>query len=314
VGESRTISFYYYGTYGTALNPYIGGQTGTLLFYADNAISGNGTTSIKLPVTENEWNRITFTIKNTGTTEATYNWGWMILHSNAITVTLDNTNYWKFTGIQVEQKDYATPFAYTTRDGIVTDYSTNAYNTTLSSATSPTWTDDSIIGTGAYKFDGVNDTITIPNIGLTQNIFSLSMWIKPAVDGSGVPMILVPQSNGIDQMIRYSYTSTNICLYIVESSDTNGRSFCSAGGSVPKDKWANIVVILNNQTVQLYVNGTKIADSVETIPIGLWSAQWVLGQRGNSTYYYKGLIDDVLIYRRILTSDEIKRFYDIAIS
>jgi hypothetical protein len=112
--EERTVSFYYFGTYGTSLSPYIS-SVGNIRLFADNALSGNGSLKLTIPCKVNEWQRITFRVKNIDTTNSTFNWGWLVLHAETETCILGNNECWKFTAVQVERKSFPTAYLSGTR-------------------------------------------------------------------------------------------------------------------------------------------------------------------------------------------------------
>ncbi|MDD4027563.1 MAG: prepilin-type N-terminal cleavage/methylation domain-containing protein, partial [Bacilli bacterium] len=112
----------------------------------------------------------------------------------------------QYTMPQIEQKAYATPFVNGSRTGTVKDYSINNNNAPLSEITTPRWTDQS------YSFDGINDTIIIPNLGFTQNVFTVSMWIKPSQSLSTRSFFLTPQSAGIDHYLEYDSANQKVNL------------------------------------------------------------------------------------------------------
>lgn len=207
--------------------------------------------------------------------------------------------------IQVEQKAYATPFVVGSRTGIIKDYSSNDNSSSLTVATTPRWTEN------GYEFDGINDTIIIPNLGFTQNVFTVSMWIKPSQSLSTRSFFLTPQSAGIDHYLEYDSVNQKVNLVITELADVNARAISLPNNSVPKDKWTHIAFSINNQNIKMYVNGEKTVDNIQIDPIALWSSVWYLGQRGNNTYYYKGLFDDIRIYNRSLSENEIAQIYNL---
>jgi hypothetical protein len=106
--EERIISFYYFGTYGTKINPYIGGLSGNITLYSDDAWAGNGSTGLTFIVPVNQWKRITIKIKNNDATPSIISWAWCALHHNASPSIIGNNECWKFTGIQSERTKYAT--------------------------------------------------------------------------------------------------------------------------------------------------------------------------------------------------------------
>jgi CubicO group peptidase (beta-lactamase class C family) len=76
-------------------------------------------------------------------------------------------------------------------------------------------------------------------------------------------------------------------------------------------KWYHLVYLINNagHKVSVYINGK----SIKTFSIGeIKSSQGplLLGYQGDDRTYYNGLLDETLIYNRLLTEDEIQRLYN----
>lgn len=113
VGTTKIISFWYYGTYGTTITPYNSDSSATLYYMLADGSWSSGSTSIIIPVIENEWQRIIIKMVNSGT--AGTGLTWIALHSNNFAVILSNSEYWMFTGWQVETSLYPTPFIAGTR-------------------------------------------------------------------------------------------------------------------------------------------------------------------------------------------------------
>jgi hypothetical protein len=75
-------------------------------------------------------------------------------------------------------------------------------------------------------------------------------------------------------------------------------------------EWTHITISINDKDIKIYINGKLDSQYSETIDIGDWSGNWVVGQRGNSTYWYNGLIDEVKIYNTALTPEEVLLDYN----
>jgi hypothetical protein len=258
-------------------------------------------------IERDKWIKKTITIK-THSDDAVVD-GYIIRNFCYATGANPNGGYLYMTEPQIELSSYATLFTIGVREGIITDYSINDEVAILDSRTTPKWIEEK--NNGYYEFDGETTSIKTPNIELTENIFTTSLWLKPNLDYSTTSRFLTPRSNGIDQFVAYDAYNERIYISIVEKSDTNTRIIYSPVGSVPKDSWSNIEISIDKDTIRIYINGKLEAESIQTDPIGIWNSYWTLGQRSNDTYYYKGLIDDFKIYKRVLSSDEIKYQYDM---
>ena len=158
------------------------------------------------------------------------------------------------------------------------------------------------------EFDGIDDYVSLlhPRVGASPALFTISGWIKPKNTSS---RFLTPQSYGQDSFIYF--VTSRIGVEICETSDLNGRRHESSSGSVPLNQWAHFTVIVDdaNNNVRIYINGILKADVTDTVPIANWDSEWILGQRGNATYYYQGLMDTFRVYNTALSSAQIKKEY-----
>jgi len=158
------------------------------------------------------------------------------------------------------------------------------------------------------EFDGDGDYVSFPHpsVGASPVLFTISGWIKPKNTSS---RFLTPQSYGPDHYLHF--ITSRIGVEICETSDTNERSHESPSGSVPLNQWTHFEVSVDdaNNNIKIYINGNLRANVIDTVPIANWDSGWILGQRGNSTYYYQGSVDTFRVYNAALSSFQIKRNY-----
>ncbi len=71
--------------------------------------------------------------------------------------------------------------------------------------------------------------------------------------------------------------------------------------------WYNVVVTHAKGVTKLYVNGVLEGSDESGLPImGYREARYVIGMSGNGRYAYNGAIDDLRVYKRVLTEREIQ--------
>jgi prepilin-type N-terminal cleavage/methylation domain-containing protein len=161
----------------------------------------------------------------------------------------------------------------------------------------------------ALDFDGIDDWINIPRVPafpISPNVFTIVGLINP---GNQYARFLTPQSNGVDQWLGFSPTSGWLEVQITETADVNNRNRTSTAGSVPVGKWTHFAVSINDKKIKIYINGALNAEYTESINIGDWVGNWVIGQRGISTDWYKGTLDELRVYGAVLSAADIKRLY-----
>ena len=175
------------------------------------------------------------------------------------------------------------------------------------------WVADGKFG-GAYQFSITNltDRIVIPNSDtLNPDNITVAAWVK-AADTDGF------WNRIVDKDFRNAY-----CLDL--GGDYNGKvhrgklqfetskGAIEASGRVLNDnKWHHVAAVYDGQTIRCYLDGTGPNHPVKT-PGPLKKSGWDLCI-GNSVVNYgtdeflafNGLIDEVRIYNRALSPDEIK--------
>ena len=152
-------------------------------------------------------------------------------------------------------------------------------------------------------FNGTNTFFRIPQLvasGAT-NRFTVVCLLKPQVAG----IIMCPNSQGVDQFLRYDETNERVVLQITESADTNGRGYSSPVGSVPLNQWSFVAFSIDATDVALYVGGLYADGVVGTGPIGSWHGHWDIGRRANGTVYYGGRLKELRFYDRRLSPEEV---------
>ena len=164
----------------------------------------------------------------------------------------------------------------------------------------PVWTPDGKIG-GAYHLDGNDDYIIIPyDTSLTPNEFTVSLWAKSDVDetsaffrsaggnGYGYGFALL-QSSGGAAVLRWG-------------DGTNPDGSISISGN--PTSWRHIAGTYDGSTMMLIVNGTYEGEDT-TVNFNYLNTQdaWIGSSSGVEEF--DGIIDEVRIYNRTLSSGEI---------
>ncbi len=168
---------------------------------------------------------------------------------------------------------------------------------------------DGVPGTGgsALSFDGVGDYVDLSGKGLNHpNTYNgsatVSIWVKP-----------FRHSNGFARYIAgFHYWTINSTgrLQNMVNKPSQGVNYWLYGSSViPVNEWSHVVYkIKDNVAVEYYVNGVLDArHESEHLAIISYSASSAVGATFNS--FFEGLLDDVRIYSRALTAQEVQTLY-----
>ncbi|MCK4663848.1 MAG: cadherin domain-containing protein [Bacteroidales bacterium] len=160
----------------------------------------------------------------------------------------------------------------------------------------------------AYAFDGIGAYIDINTVLLPidGSDFSISLWVNSNnnIDGNIHTIFSQYQSNPAGRFHIYEYDG----LFKVFS----GANEYPSGNAyelfnVTNNIWTNITIVNEENLVDVYMNGNLIK---ENLPItNILNTSSLIGWDGFENRFYKGKIDDVIIYKRVLNETEIQILY-----
>ena len=204
-------------------------------------------------------------------------------------------------------------FAQDVEDGIVaywafnetsgetaSDSSGNGHDGTLIG--DPKWTKDGYFG-GALEFDQVGDEVNVPyHADLNQETFTICAWanVEP---GSANHRAVISSRN---------VPSTGYIFY-AEPQNTwefwtgDGEWRKTQGPAVKLGDWEHLAATFADGTQKFYVNGELEGETASALIVNP-SQELLIGAGANERdheYFFKGVIDEVLIYDRELDEDEI---------
>ncbi|MAH26654.1 MAG: hypothetical protein CMI19_06845 [Opitutae bacterium] len=161
----------------------------------------------------------------------------------------------------------------------------------------PTWATGKI--GGALSFDGVDDYVLVSkDFGSTV---SISAWAK-RVSGNNVMLwCFGNQSSGPDLFFSHN----KICLNTWDS-DTNLFGIFL----VEANEWYNFSTIISSVETKLYVDGTLLgsANYRSTAEKNFYIS---MKEQGQGDYAWNGSVDDVRIYDRALSAEEVQALYKL---
>ena len=175
----------------------------------------------------------------------------------------------------------------------------------------------------ALTFDGVDDYLEIadnPALQFNQNdSFAISFWALPVshLSGKGGWIIGKMQDSSVTHSFTYEVawwsSSSTFAFSISRANSTGWVSLNTTAGSVPAGKWYYVSVVYDNRDMKIYLNGKL--NSTGTFPYNADNTtstqSMALGARLiNSNLekgrFYNGQIDDVAIFNRTLTPEEVQ--------
>ncbi|HAR20852.1 MAG TPA: hypothetical protein DCR46_09320, partial [Cytophagales bacterium] len=167
----------------------------------------------------------------------------------------------------------------------------------------------------AFSFDGVNDNIDILD-NFNSGSFSISVWSNSAFNSSfcNPCNAIVSKINNPNQYTNFELRGPNIFLF-GEQNQFNSLVFSSDKLSL--GVWYNVSLSFDSlsKTAKIYLNGV-LQDSISDISISNESNDPVsVGARPISGELpFKGQLDDIGIWNRALTQQEITNLYNSQLS
>jgi hypothetical protein len=182
--------------------------------------------------------------------------------------------------------------------GNANDESGNANNGTVNGATLTT---DRFGNTNsAYNFDGINDNIGLGNF-FNYTSFSISMWVKPG------------NQNGHAVIIDNNHASSNNWVFqTISNFSNNGYNFINSNEVLlSTNNWNHVILSYSVGVVRVYLNGNLVTETPWSLNynnspslfLGYWQAA--------NARFWKGDMDDIGIWNRALTQEEITNLYNV---
>ena len=209
--------------------------------------------------------------------------------------------------------------SYVPKDGLVgwwpfngnaNDESGNGNHGTVNGATLTA--DRSGVANSAYSFDGVNDVISTKLINSSNDI-SISIWVKVKTDKFSYPLGLGHNKiSGHGYGLGYSSNSNNCNLMQKTYFVFDGKNACQNRIETEPIKeinqWENIIFIIKNNSIKIFKNNIfqRELNTFEYKGINLLT----FGVRSDNFWYFGGQIDDIAIYNRALSDQEVKQLYE----
>ncbi len=193
-------------------------------------------------------------------------------------------------------------------NGNANDETSNHNDGTVYGATPTT---DCVFGTGncAYSFDGANNHITVADnsaLDLSTN-FAIEFWVKTS---SGVQSGIIDRTdeNGTQNFWGYGVWM-NAGGHVYFYDDVGGWQ--TSAGTINNGSWHHVAVTLAGGSGCVYIDGrcdTAINGSANSnsLPLLIGSGR---DASNNPLYFLNGIIDQVIIYNRSLTAQEINESY-----
>jgi hypothetical protein len=193
---------------------------------------------------------------------------------------------------------------------VVSDSSGNGYDGAVHGAT---WTTG--ISGGALDFDGLDDYVGIVNSSSLDNLNALTFeaWIYPRINAH---WHVISKGTGSKRLYSEAYQSTLDLTGRVRYQPTHAYA-TSIDNTVTLNSWQHVVMTWSttDDTLRVFLNGEEVSYSSLSAGVGTIeddsSHPYTIGARSDlaAGCLFNGIIDEVRIYNRALSAQEIKGIY-----
>lgn len=162
----------------------------------------------------------------------------------------------------------------------------------------------------AYFFDGLNDGISISNFNINPEAFTISLWFNASNDGDVNTKEILQRSNPTnksDWCWNVSWYKKNGPSKLYSGIKTTNRAVTDSVDSAVKNRWNHIIITWDGSTKKVYVNGLLKKTNYAPGSMDYTNKNNLYIGFDSETGYFKGSIDDIRIYSRVLTLDEMNQ-------
>ena len=162
------------------------------------------------------------------------------------------------------------------------------------------------------SFNGTNQYVaTVATTTVSSTDFSVVFWMKTPATGSNVNILQKGSSTfntgGVGLEVRARTAKLEICV-------ANGVGTCtrlsSTNSAIPANTWMQVAIIYNKTTGVTSVFKDGVFNASTTLVTGGFADTFPLNIGKGTDSYFSGSLDDVRIYNRVLSADEIKSLYE----
>jgi hypothetical protein len=163
----------------------------------------------------------------------------------------------------------------------------------------------------ALSFNGEDNWVMVsPSFILHQSTdASISLWINPA-DALHRPIFWTRSDNSDTDRFHLFFGWDDQPRLGIDYRSPTGELHDFVGIDVPFNQWTHIAITRSGNDYYFYRNGQLVDQVTDTNPdLPAYEGSWFIGRRESGGSFYKGLLDEIAIYDRALSPEEILSVY-----
>jgi hypothetical protein len=156
---------------------------------------------------------------------------------------------------------------------------------------------------GGYRFDpALAQVIVVPDSTAFRGVFTIAAWMYTDNTGNQIAVMSKPVGSGTGN----SWQLENLTDDRVSFSGGSVHSLTSPN-PVPQMTWAHLAGTWDGTTKRLYINGVMVASTASQISYDAHDLFLGADQNnGSLALPFDGVLDDLRVYNRVLTAQEIQ--------
>ncbi len=160
----------------------------------------------------------------------------------------------------------------------------------------------------ALQFNGSTSYVRAPHIPLDSRSFTIMLWIKPVLSASAVVFSTgLTGADNTDMHFRLGGPSSSDAPVRGVRMGFYNNDLDSPTGLIKDNEWSHLAFWYDyeHRDRRIYFNGVQKAGAAANPYLGT-TGDTIIGYWPTGGQYYRGMVDDVRIYKRALTAVEIK--------
>jgi hypothetical protein len=163
----------------------------------------------------------------------------------------------------------------------------------------------------AYSFNGTSSSITFPQLFIFNQSgdASLSIWINKGTIPNGQGTYLYSTLSTVDANRFNFYFNIQNSRIDLDYRNPVTLHQLNISNNFINNSWEHVIYTRIGNVYNLYINGQFVNSSTDASPNLPTAIGWVLGADPTSIFDFKGNLDDIGIWNRALTQQEITALY-----
>lgn len=170
---------------------------------------------------------------------------------------------------------------------------------------------DAALGIGYINqglvLDGSGDYVKVPSSTQLEmsNALSIVGWFKRSSSGGASTPGVLEKSGEYRILALGSAGATSTWRFDIRAADDSGWESLTTSSALPTDSWQHIAATYDGTIMRIYVNGLLDGTRSTTAGIKTGMGELSIGRR-DSLGTFSGSIDELLIYKSVLSEEEIQ--------